>query len=411
VGNVEVVGIETVAPESYDWTVVSPATGYSTDRHALAFTCAIGYDVDVLEVEAVIGGTALRASAPESPVNANGRTVAIEIGTAGLPLRFTLTLRAALASGRSQALSHIRIRRKPVVVDYEPRLQPVFVICMTRSGSTRLMQLLAAHPQIVAGERYPFETYPAKWWLHAAKVGSDPADFRGSIRPNHIDEDPLHVGTPVHHLIHDPHAFDWMATEGVVRAGRFALESIDGFYESYAQSLGKHDVRYFLEKRFVRPSRPDLAHDVYPHRRELMLVRDMRDVFASRVAFHRKHHGAAPMGEDPATAQRLARSMRRNLEGVLARIADRQDAVRFVRYEELVTDPGGAIANAMEFLGLEHPTAAVASAIAGDGSMGAHVTSGSVQLSVHRWQRDLAPEIVDVIRAELDDLNVQLGYV
>ena len=272
------------------------------------------------------------------------------------------------------------------------------------------MQLLAAHPNVVAGTRYPLETYAAKWWLHQAKVGSDPADFRGSIRPNDVADDPLHVGTPVHHLMHDPAAFEWMATRGVERAAAFALESIDEFYETYATVAGKVGVRYFAEKRFGGPSRPDLGAELYPQRRELLLVRDLRDVFASRVAFHTKNRGTAPMAADPATAGRHAIGMRRHFEWIGRRTAEAPDTTLVVRYEDLVGDPRAVMASVTEFLGVEHPTDAVLAAIDDAVVHSGHVTSGSPEASVGRWERDLAPEIVAAVRAQIDEANAAMGY-
>jgi hypothetical protein len=166
-------------------------------------------------------------------------------------------------------------------------------------------------------------------------------------------------------------------------------------------------LRYFAEKRFVRRELPDLVDEVYPDHREIVLVRDLRDVFASRVAFHRRL-GVWPDDLDAADAAAKAVAIRRRGEDVLDRLDVLGDRALTVRYEDLVAAPEAGVARIMAFLDLDHPADAVVEAIGSEYS--GHVTAASPAESVQRWRRDLAGPVAEAVDAEVEMVNRRLGY-
>ena len=56
------------------------------------------------------------------------------------------------------------------------------------------MKLLAAHPQVVVFRRFPYESAPAKYWLHILRVLSEPANMAESAHPDDFHNDLWWVG-------------------------------------------------------------------------------------------------------------------------------------------------------------------------------------------------------------------------
>ncbi|HET9198115.1 MAG TPA: sulfotransferase [Solirubrobacterales bacterium] len=316
------------------------------------------------------------------------------IGTIGLPHDFELLVRVNFADGRKLPLASIRGRREPLATDYDPQLPPIMVTALGRSGTTMLMHALAACPDIVVGGAYPYELRLARYWLHVAKVLSDPAD------PNHgpsVDAFQLDLtsvpNNPFFSSPVEPAAVAWFADSQPPLVGELAQRSLDGVYGKLAAAGG--GARYFAEK-FSPSYSQSIAWELYRERaRELFLVRDFRDVLCSIVAFNRKRgfeaFGRGESADDLDFVRRLAGSARTLQQEWEAR----RDRVHFVRYEDLVTDPGATLRAIGEYLELDRAAieAMVAATAESSAKMDRHRTSADPATSMGRWREDLTPEI------------------
>jgi hypothetical protein len=73
------------------------------------------------------------------------------------------------------------------------------VTSLGRTGTTLLVSLLASHPAVVAHRTYPYEIFPAKYWLHMLRVLAEPANHRESSQAEDFSEDIWNVGhNPFH---------------------------------------------------------------------------------------------------------------------------------------------------------------------------------------------------------------------
>ena len=71
------------------------------------------------------------------------------------------------------------------------KLRPLIVNCPGRSGSTFLMKLLAAHPEVVVFRRFPYESTPARYWMHMLSVLAEPANLVESTGTDDVQHRPL----------------------------------------------------------------------------------------------------------------------------------------------------------------------------------------------------------------------------
>lgn len=111
------------------------------------------------------------------------------VGVLGWPSEFELHLRAVLQDDSRVPFAVIRGRHQTICSGFTPKLNPLMVTAMDRSGTTWLMRVLAEHPRIVALRRYPYEFRPARYWMHMLKVVSAPSDYVFSSDPDNFPLD------------------------------------------------------------------------------------------------------------------------------------------------------------------------------------------------------------------------------
>jgi hypothetical protein len=334
------------------------------------------------------------------------------VGTIGLPHDFELLLRVNFADGKKLPLALIRGHREPMTTAYEPQLPPIMVTALGRSGTTMLMHSLAACPDVVVGGAYPYELRFARYWLHAAKVLSDPADPNDGPSVDAFQHDLGSVpSNPFFSSRSEPAAVAWLAESQPALAGELAQRSLDGIYGKLAAERG--GARYFAEK-FAPSYSQSIAWELYGERsRELFLVRDFRDVLSSIVAFNRKRgfeaFGRGESADDLDFVRRLGGSARMLLQAWEAR----RERAHLVRYEDLVVDPAAALGAIGEHLELDSTAVAAMVAATGESSakLDRHKTSADPAASMGRWREDLTPEIASACEESFAGPLEAFGYL
>ena len=366
----------------------------------------------------------------------------------GLPSAFRLELRANLADGAVVDLGVVDGRREPLRPEPTTRYQPVLIRCMGRMGTTWLIQLLSKHPAILAHRRYPYETGAARYWLHVFRVLTGPGRYaeatpagltRSEWRDAMVDAaelssaDPVTVGSnPLfgEYLddgltgLGDPHPdrtfgawgglVRWLGGDYGSAVGRFCRQSIDGFYDEVARLQGQPGRRYVVEKYFDTYDGVDLNWELYADAREVVLVRDLRDVlcsvFAVNAGLDQPRFGRGFFDNDADYIQELASRAAQ----LLRSWQDRADRVHLVRYEDLMAHPEATTTAVLEYLDVDARPETVAAMLRGalaDGSrLVGHRTSGDPASSVQRWRRELPGELQAVCREAMGDTLAGFGY-
>lgn len=338
------------------------------------------------------------------------------LGTLAFDRRFALSLRAVFPDGSGAALGMIDGRTEPVRTDYRSTFRPLLVTTMGRSGSTILMHYLDQACDITCGAEYPYELQIGRYWVHVLDVVTSPADERLSDGRWRFASDPFHVGrNPFYD--NQAHALrDWLQTDCVIDAVVSTQRQIDHAYTAMATiQPSAEGPRYFAEKS--SPGRvAALTRRIYPEYREIILVRDLRDIYCSVVAFNAKR-GYDGFGRDtiPDDSEYI-RSLASGAHVLLARMHQSQGACLLIRYEDLVTDPGATVQLICSYLGLSrlepanHPDEMVRRAHASEHVFGGHRTTASSSDSIGRWRRDMPRELLHACVEHLDEVLVTFGY-
>ena len=403
----------------------SPAPGTALDRTTFEVGgWAIGRDSQAESVEIVAGERRVRTiplwvERPDVVAVHPGARPASGFwslcGTLPLERDFRLDVRAVLADGTRAAIGSIAGRREPIRTSFQPQLKPLVVTSLGRTGTTLLMGLLSAHPAVVAHRTYPYEIFPARYWLHLLRILAEPADHNHSSHPSSFTADIWRVGYNPFHTApatHAPELANLFGRSYVERLARFCQESIDDFYRTTASLQEQPDAELFVEK-FQPDALPRIAWDLYPEMKEIVLVRDFRDLICSVFAFNEKR-GTVDFGRDgfhgDAEYVRFVASRGREL---LDAWKSRRDRAELVRYEDLATEPAATLKRILAYLEFGDDPAIVEKMTAAafdhpDAS--SHRTTAGVEESIGRWKRDLPPTLRPVLSESLDPVLAELGY-
>ncbi len=244
------------------------------------------------------------------------------ISLVGLGTAPHLTFRVVFEDGSSCVAGSMSLRREPLRTGFEPALQPLIVTTLGRSGSTWLMQLLAAHPQVVVFRRFPYESAPAKYWLHMLRVLSEPGNLDQSAHPEDFFRNRWWVGA---NPFHDDRVYEqvpletWFADTYIESLADFCRRRIEDWYLTLARTQVQPAPVYFAEKHVWPDDLPELTWELYPRAKELFLVRDFRDMARSIMDFDARR-GYAGFGRPPgATDEEYMRGELRQMAADLSR--------------------------------------------------------------------------------------------
>jgi hypothetical protein len=337
------------------------------------------------------------------------------VNTLRLPREFELSVAALLEGGGRARLATVRGRRAPVRSSYEPRRQPLMVTTFGRTGSQAVMRLLEHHPEILVYRSFRYEQRIASYWIDVFLSLSSPESYMRQLHPPPDVDDLLWwtgAGGPAPPLeARDPRIQTWLGTEAVGELAAVCQERIESLYERIAEDAAG-EVRYFAEKCSLRIA--PLVWDLYPGTRELILVRDFRDMVASVLAFNAKR-GARGFGRGRARSDAdYVRSLRDWAAALDRALEQRADRAHVVRYEDLIERPADTLRDLLAYAGLDSSPATVDASIAAASEpapeLNEHATTPDARASIGRWRHDLDEELKAACDDVFGDLLARFGY-
>jgi Sulfotransferase family len=418
----------------------SPAAGYKGNVYVVHLIgWAVGREAPARTLEVVQGDRVVRrvpirgprvdvSAALQIPPDVDCVFHAL-VNLIGLKPQTTLTLRVELEEGSLVVGGAITLDREPLSTGYEPTLAPLMVTTLGRSGSTWLMQILASHPEVVAFRRFPYESAPAKYWVHMLRVLTEPANFLESAYPDSFYNELWWIGA---NPFHDERVYEqaplegWFARTQVENLARFTQKTIEDWYLTLARTQDQRTAVYFAEKH-MRPNYiPVLTWELYPRAKEIFLVRDFRDMARSIMDFDARRGFAGFGRPDGITDEEYLRGDLRDMAEKLTRSwQSRRDRAHLVRYEELVDRPAEIVAGLLEYLGLdaspptvEHVLAHGAEKVLSLPGMSyepteidAHRTFSDPRATVGRWKGEANGTIAALADEVFGEPLAEFGYI
>jgi hypothetical protein len=397
-------------------------TGTRTASHLAIRGWAVGADAAVAEVEVLDRGVTVA----RGPVDIERPDIAqlhagapgVErsgfrclIGLAGLSRDFTLLVRVVFENGRRATVATIEGRRPELMSDYAPRLQPLMLTTLGRSGSTWMMRLLDASPKIVVHGRFPYEARVTMYWFELFRTLVDPDSYLRQLTiPTDLGDNWWAGGPGFRPPPMDPALDARLSGTRARDLASFCQRQIDTLYGEIAGLSELETPVYYAEKLMMRGHIPDLVWELYSAPKEIVLVRDFRDVVCSILAFIEKR-GHTGWGRDRAESDSdWIRQFTSQAEAIRGQWEARSDKAHLVRYEDLILRPIPTVIRLLEYLDLpaDESTAGTLLEDAARGMPGVeqHRTARDPASSVGRWRRDLPP---DLLRACDESLGPALG--
>ncbi len=355
------------------------------------------------------------------------------LGAWTIPERFTIEVRGVLQDNTQVLIGTIEGARETMPTAKQPKVQPVLVTTMGRTGSTWLTQLLGAHPEVLTYRPFEAEARLGTYWLTVLETLSSPQSFlrcfgadlsmrfwwAGVIDRNGADDETSYTleENDERKLMRrlagsEAELIDVLGDDTRRKLTDFCVERIDAFYLRLAGLQHKPAARYFAEK--LPPRASALALEVYPGCRELFLVRDFRDMFCSMLAFNAKR-GVAEFGRSRESSdENFCGILRNSVIRLLQNWNLRSHSAHLVRYEDLIVKPQETLAGIFNYLGVEANAERVKTVIQAasqdDSRREQHGTTDTSLASIGRWQRDLSPALQAACERSFGDFLPTFGY-
>jgi hypothetical protein len=406
-GSVEVPGAGT---KRHDWWI--PISGWVVGRNEPVIS------IEVVQQDIRVGSAAVEIAredvAETHPGLPGGERAgfSLQIGGIWLPENFVLRLEAGFANGHRVPFALIRGRRAAIpAAPANGEIQPVSVTALPRSGATLVMQMLAAHPEVVVASPHPYSARPGAYWTHMLRVLSAPADWRDSAHPDTFDADLNWVGRPPLNgppLIDAPEVRRWFGQEYVSELAAFAARSTSELYARVASSQGISAPRFYAEKG--EPGAiARLTAGLHPGGREIVVVRDFRDMACSMLAFAQKRGTAGSLSDEQFVV-----SLVPALASLVAYVHERGEAALLIRYEDLIRSPARTLGQIVDHLGLQcsdRRRRAIAAEAAGPTQrLEAHRTSADPESSVDRYAEEMDGELLIAAEESFGPALDAFGY-
>jgi hypothetical protein len=247
------------------------------------------------------------------------------------------------------------------------------------------------------------------------RVLAEPANREQSSRSEGFSDDIWKVGhNPFHTapITDHPELLQLLGQSYVQRLAAFAQKSIDDFYMAVAKAQNQPNPDFFAEK-FHPDHVPRIAWELYPDAREIILMRDWRDVICSIFAFNAKRNTISFGRERFTSDEEYVAYIGKGAERLLEAWKSRSAVSHLVRYEDLVNNPMETLDSMLEYLALDRRSEIVERMVGSafqNPRFDCHRTSRSVEESVGRWRSELPPSLRRVCHEAFGRVLAELGY-
>jgi hypothetical protein len=267
-----------------------------------------------------------------------------------------------------------------------------------------MMGRLSLSKQICVAEKHPYEIRQISYWATVVATLAGVADFEHSMHPDRLEGDGFKVGSsPFSHPNYaDVFQTAELGTEyfrayvpGQLRD--VAHRVIEEYYIRLRGDQGKPHAGFFAEKNnnLLQRTR-NFARALFPDLKEIVLIRDPRDLLCSQLSYFRREPDLAVRQITEAVYE-LLRTKR-----------DESDRVVFVRYEDMILDAEPTLARLADHMGIERfrtPDDAKERS-----EFEAHATSESPESSIGRWRLQLSEEQRSSCTASWAEFLAEFGY-
>lgn len=279
-----------------------------------------------------------------------------------------------------------------------------------RTGSTLVMEVLSASPQIAMTRIYPYEhcflTYLIQTSELLAQTTEPTSEWDATIVQNQGLQQ-LQAFPFQQHIKDQMFAYFPKARLDGYVSGQYLL----GLWHTVSQMIHRRNRESSGKYAFYSEKMPAWAYARIKQlmsARGLFTLRDPRDIFVSACRWFAKNKSLAPNPiydlHDPGKALKWAKQHRTRLLYVIEAARRKNEFV--IRYEDLIQEPAPILLALQQWLNIEF-TSSIASQ-----HYSLHTTSASPQASIGRWRNEMPPKLqaafLEMLHEELAELSYEV---
>jgi len=399
--------IERIEARATGVTVLHPQVGASPLGHLVVDVDVSDASEDIATCSAVSAGVRGDLDIAEATALEPGRWH-LEVPAVMLESDFQLVIRAHTDSDVHD-LAEVSGRNARFVA--RPHgIQPLLMHQLGRAGSTMMMRLLAGHPEVAVFDDYPLETRPGLAWMHTLAVLLGVQAVRPGDEPFFDEIDVATANPYVSEYFLGADIFGAQQRGGFDRLRGVIADTVEDTYLQQRSGASFFAEKFRIESRHAaRTQQTTLA--TWSGTRQIILVRDPRDLLCSRLSFNRQRAEASFDLDLTDDAVSGAPTIVDHLRLAARQCAAFPDAL-LVRYEDLVERPVATATRLFRELGLDHGFVTIQRAVANavTARSDQHATTASASASIGRWRAELPPEAARHLVGELSDELALFGY-
>ncbi|MES9861121.1 MAG: sulfotransferase [Candidatus Thiodiazotropha sp. LLP2] len=312
--------------------------------------------------------------------------------TLGLPQNADLSIIAITHDDQTFPVANLKLERTPTRTEFQAKLQPIIITTIGRTGSTWLMQLLAKHPTIVVSDQHPYETFALEYWLHlVSQQLLSPQQGLSLVDQQRFNRDFLSNET----------RHTWFNERYYSQVMSFCQAAVENYYFSIAEEQEVDTPQFFAEKipyfsgegSTTWRQLSSAVRELYPESKEIVLVRDFRDMVLSALHFGAKGKSSNEIEKEKLTAYQ---NVSKEVAEFSAYYKQNHNNTYLLHYEDLLLNTTSTLRSLFTSLSLPCSDK-ILGMVTQDThkvpeSHRQHITSQSVEKSVARWKRELAPQ-------------------
>jgi hypothetical protein len=280
--------------------------------------------------------------------------------------------------------------------------QPLLITGHARSGSTIMMRRLVEHPQIAVANLHPYEIKMMAYYSAAYRVLTAQGDRLFSSSPETLESNKFFIGYNPYFDISCLRAFldsDTMYSyfEGTAAVTlRTAFQKIiEDYYRVIQVQRSTEEHKFFAEKNDIFSDARTTSRIIFDDLKEVVLIRDLRDVFCSSRSFFKSYDTPVSYIRDSA-------------DKILSIYKEHKKNVLFVKYEDLIIDDKSTLKRLADHLEIAPFLPLDESAT--EATFQGHGTSASPLSSIGRWREELTSDDKTLFARELAEFLATFDY-
>ncbi len=414
-----------------DFTLDIPSKRYDSATEPFGFLgWVVGNKIKIEKIEIVANGfhilsLPVELSRPELFAKYPGNPAGDKLGFFKymnpycLPENFIIDVFAVAANCSRIQLFQIEGTRKAFSKPFYFDINPLIINSLGRTGSTYLLALLGMHPEVVTYKPYEAEARYVSYWVQMfLNLGNPQTWMCPLVAYDRSSSDWIYGNSherPFHYGIY-PEIIGWAFNDYLKDSYVFIMQSLQGHYQKVAALEKKKDPKFLCEK-FIPDYFTERVIELIPSSKEVILVRDFRDMLCSIRAFNAKR-GYYAFGREKfsSDAEYIAKGLKNGTQKLLWAWEKRKKSACLIKYEDLVLSPESTLKGLFEFLGVDASPSTVQKVIKTANRIEykrqkAHTTSKNQQSSIGRYHTELDPDLLELCNEAFSESLKGFGYL